>query len=155
MFTRELSVKILRIVAERDMTLESLSEAAGLSRKFIGNITKERQVPTLDSFEKICTALQLEPNDLLINDKSKSKNKSEAKCIEKLYCRKENDFYKLIPVCPSCQALLKNNWQSYCDNCGQHLCYEKYADAEIILEKPKICNRKGGETHEDYIHPTL
>ena len=71
MFSNELATKILMLIDERNMTLEALSEASGLSRRFINNVTSGKQVPTLNSLEKICSAFEVEPNDLLINDKYK------------------------------------------------------------------------------------
>lgn len=137
MFSKELSTKILKLIDERNMTLESLSEASGLSRRFLNNVTSGKQVPTLNSFEKICSALELEPNDLLINEKSKSSEKSKAIQVNSVYCHREGNVYSYIPVCPHCNSLLSNDWQSYCDYCGQRLSWERYFDSNLTFEKPQ------------------
>lgn len=136
MFSKELSAKLLKIIDEREMTLVSLAEAAGLTREFIGKIASGKQVPTLNSLEKICSALELEPNDLLISEKSKSKEKSQAMRVNTVYCSRKGNIYSYIPICPSCNTLLHNDWQSYCDNCGQKLSWKRYIDSKVIMEKP-------------------
>lgn len=143
MFTRELSIKIWQMIDERGMTLEELAEAAGLCRKFVGNIASEKQVPTLDSFEKICSALEVEPNDLLISSKSKLDGKAIPMCVDTLYQKIENGRSIFLPICPSCNMLLHNNWQSYCDNCGQKLSWKEYVHSKVISEKPKRIKSKG------------
>lgn len=112
MFKNQLSIQMLRAIDEKELTLETLSEAAGLSRRFIGNIVNGKQVPTLDSFEKICSALELEPNDLLLSDKSKKHNKSHPLRVTQVYCRKDAGGFSYIPVCPHCNALLESENQS-------------------------------------------
>ena len=138
MFTKELSTKILRLIDEREMTIESLAEAAGLTREFVSNIVNCKQVPTLTSFEKICSAFELEPNDLLISEKSKSADRMKPIRVSKVLCHKQlNNVYAYSPICPVCNSLLKSNWQSYCDSCGQRLSWERFFDSEVILENPK------------------
>ena len=135
MFSNELSAKILKIVNERNLTLESLSEAAGLSRKFIGNIANRKQVPTLDSFERICAALQLEPNDLLLSEKSKQPGKSEA--LEVTQILKEESKGRHLPICPGCNKPLSRDNQAYCDSCGQRLSWQKFSTANVIFGLPR------------------
>ena len=135
MFSNELSAKILKIVNERNLTLESLSEAAGLSRKFIGNIANRKQVPTLDSFERICSALQLEPNDLLLSEKSKLPGKSEA--LEVTQVLKEESKGRHLPICPGCNKPLLRDNQAYCDFCGQRLSWRDFSNANVIFDLPR------------------
>ena len=137
MFTDELSTKILQISNERKLTLEKLADASGLSRKFISNITNRKQKPTLDSFEKICSALEVEPNDLLINEKSKTTEKSTAKAVNKIYCHIKNQVATYSAICPECNSILKSDWQSYCGHCGQRLSWEGYSKAEIVYRRPR------------------
>lgn len=137
MFSKELATKILKLIDERNMTLESLSEVSGLSRRFINNVTSGKQVPTLNSFEKICSALELEPNDLLINDKSKNEERSIAMCVNTVYCNNKENPSTYIPICPYCNTLLQNDWQSYCDNCGQKLSWKRFINSKIVMQKPR------------------
>lgn len=134
MFTKELSFQMLKIIDQRKLTLEKLSEATGMSRKFIGNIINGKQVPSLDSFEKICSALELEPNDLLLNEKSKALGKTAPMCVDKVLL-KQNSIH--TPLCPACSSALSSELQSYCDVCGQHLSWKKYNKSDIILENPR------------------
>ena len=132
MFTKEFATKLLKIIDERNMTLESVADAAKLSSRFISNIITGRQKPTLDSFEKICSALQLEPNDLLISDKSKQPEKSKPMAVTKIFCRDRSNAYTYRAVCPSCNRPLSSDWQSYCDRCGQRLNWEQYSKADLV-----------------------
>ena len=136
MFSKELATKILKLIDERNMTLESLSEISGLSRRFINNVTSGKQVPTLNSLEKLCSALELEPNDLLISDKSKNKERSLAMYVNTIYCRQQENLSIYIPICPFCNTPLQNDWQSYCDNCGQKLSWKHYLNSKVIMQKP-------------------
>ena len=143
MFSKELATRILKLIDERNMTLESLSEASGLSRRFINNVTSGRQVPTLNSLEKLCSALELEPNDLLISDKSKNDERSTAMCVNTVYCKIQENLSTYIPVCPYCNTLLQNDWQSYCDDCGQKLSWKHYINSKIVVQKPARKQLKG------------
>ena len=141
MFTKELSLQMLKVIDHRKLTLEKVSEATGLSRKFIGNIINGKQVPTLDSFEKICSALELEPNDLLLNEKSRFPSKSEPMCVCAALYRENSGTANLIPICPSCNSLLTSELQSYCDSCGQRLSWKKYHKSDITFENPRNYRR--------------
>ena len=143
MFSKELATKILKHIDERNMTLESLSEISGLSRRFISNVTSGKQVPTLDSFEKLCSALELEPNDLLISDKSKNQERSIAMSVNTVYCNNQDNLSTYIPICPCCNTLLQNDWQSYCDDCGQKLSWKHYINSKIVVQKPARKQLKG------------
>ena len=39
---------------------------------------------------------------------------------------------ELYYICPRCGVFLIRDFISYCDNCGQHLGWEKYRHAKII-----------------------
>ncbi len=133
MFSKELAVKLLKIIDERDMTLESVAEATGLTYRFISNVTRGVQVPGLDTFEKICAGLELEPNDLLINEKSKLKDKSRPMNVNKVYCKGESFSVAFLPVCPSCEAILHREFENYCEKCGQRLSWKDYENSELIM----------------------
>ena len=143
MFSNELATKILMLIDERNMTLEALSEASGLSRRFINNVTSGKQVPTLNSLEKICSAFEVEPNDLLINDKSKNEERSIAMCVDTVYCKNPENLSTYIPICPYCNKLLQNDWQSYCDNCGQKLSWKHFINSKVVMQKPSKKQLKG------------
>ncbi len=138
MFEKQLSTKLLKIIDERNLTLESVADASGLTYCFISNITRGTQVPGLISLEKLCSALEVTPNDLLISEKSIKGEKSKPMRVNTVYCHREGNVYSYIPVCPCCNSLLQNEWQSYCDFCEQRLSWERYVDSNLTFEKPKI-----------------
>lgn len=137
MFSKQLSSKLLKIIGERKMTIESLANASGLTREFVSHVANGKQVPTLNSFEKICSALELEPNDLLISDKSKNESKSKPLKVTEVYMQRKCEVTSFHPVCPACNKLLSCDWQSYCDFCGQRLSWDEYFRAAVVFEKPK------------------
>lgn len=132
MFTKEFAAKLLKIIDERKLTLESVADASKLSSRFISNIISGRQKPTLESFEKICSALQLEPNDLLINEKSRQADKSKPMAVNKIYCKDKDKAHTYRAVCPACNRPLATDWQSYCDRCGQRLSWSQYIKADLV-----------------------
>ena len=136
MFVKELSANLLKIIDERNMTMEVLSEKSGLSRRFITNITSGKQVPTITSLERLCSALEIDPNDLLINEKSKNEQRSVPMCVNAVYCAIEENLTSYTPICPLCNSLLQNNWQSHCDNCGQKLSWKHFLDSKVIMHEP-------------------
>jgi transcriptional regulator with XRE-family HTH domain len=137
MFAKQLSVQMLKVIDQRNLTLEKVSELTGMSRKFVSNVVNGKQVPTIDSFEKICTALELEPNDLLLSEKSKAFGRTEPMRINKVFCETKNHIRSVTPICPSCNSLLSGELQGYCDCCGQRLSWHRYSEADITFEKPR------------------
>ena len=137
MFSKELPIKILKLIDQKEMTIEALSVASGLSRKYITNITGGKQIPTLTSLEKLCSALEVDPNYLLINEKSKDKERSEAMFVDTVYCNNQSDTDVYIPICPQCNSLLHNSWESYCDNCGQKLSWKEFLKSKTVMIKPQ------------------
>ncbi len=134
MFTKELSINIMKIIDENNLTVKSVSELANLSRKYLSNIISEKQTPSIDVLENICSALGVEPNDLLLSDKSKQPEKSNAMEVTQIiYCNTKN---KHIPVCPSCLKTLHRDNQAYCDICGQRLSWQNFTNAELIHKLP-------------------
>lgn len=138
MFKKELGIKILKLLDQKNMTIEELAEIANLSRKFVGNVINQRQSPTLDSFEKICAALEVTPNDLLISDKSLEPNKANAMCVSKILFNDVAPIKHSIPICPNCNVGLDIEYQSYCDRCGQRLSWKNYSNAEVVYSSEML-----------------
>ena len=136
MFLNVLSVKIMSTMDERKLTLEESSRKTGLSRRFLNNVINGTQAPSINSLEKICSALELEPNELLISEKSKDAQHSIPMCVNTLYCSNPKKISTYSPVCPRCNTLLQNDWQSYCHECGQRLSWKNFLDSKTILRKP-------------------
>lgn len=56
----------------RNMTQEALAERTGLTNNFISNIETGRSIPSLETVSKLCDALNITPNDLLLGASTKS-----------------------------------------------------------------------------------
>lgn len=137
MFTKELSTKIEKLMEERKLTVESLATSAGLTREYVTKVKNGKQVPTLTSFEKLCSALEVEPNDLLLNKKSLQQSKAVAKRVNIMYCPKDKKGQTYYPVCPTCNALLYTDWESHCSFCGQKLSWVDFVNSQVTNDKPK------------------
>lgn len=134
MFKRELSINLMKAIDEKNLTVESVSRLANLSRKYVSNIINERQTPSIDVLENICSALQLEPNDLLISEKSKQPGKSNALEVTEILKDKSDEHYS--PICPCCRRTLSRDNQAYCDKCGQRLSWKNFLKADVVFELP-------------------
>ncbi len=113
------------------MTQEQLADACDLSRRFVGSIVRRKANPTVDCFEKICAALEVTPNELLISkaaldhvEKTKPKQVRQALRNEAASC--------VFPICPSCKKTMEREYQAYCDRCGQFLSWKGYSKAEVV-----------------------
>lgn len=56
----------------RNMTQEVLAEKTGLTNNFISNIETGRSIPSLETISKLCNALDITPNDLMLGTSTKS-----------------------------------------------------------------------------------
>lgn len=135
MFKRELSINLMRIIDEKNLTVKSVAELANLSRKYMSNIISEKQTPSIDVLENICSALNVEPNDLLISEKSKQPGKSEA--LEVTQIIKNEYTAEYFSICPNCHKHLTRDNQAYCDACGQRLSWGNFTNADVIIENQK------------------
>ena len=134
MFKRELSINLMKAIDEKNLTVESVSKLANLSRKYVSNIINERQTPSIDVLENICSALELDPNDLLIGEKSKLPGKSKALAVTQVL---KIDDVNGLPICPGCHKTLVRDNQAYCDACGQRLSWNNFLNAEVVFEMPE------------------
>lgn len=145
MFTKELSQKIVKLIDERNLTVEALANAAGLTREYVTNIKNGRQVPSLTSFEKLCSALEVEPNDLLLSNKSSQPGKCVAKQVTDIYYPGKPTAEQYFPICPTCKALLHSNWESYCNLCGQKLSWSNFVYSKVTRDRPKRIRENMGD----------
>lgn len=136
MFSRSLAVALLKLIDEKNISQEDLAEICHLSDRFIRNVISERQIPSLDSFEKICSGLEVDPNDLLIAENSRLPVKSKPVQVNQVLCRNQNHHNDYYALCPSCKKPLEREYQNYCDFCGQRLGWKQYHRAELIYEIP-------------------
>ena len=130
MFAKELSNKLLKIIDEKELTVSGLAELTHISRKYMSNLISQKQNPSLEILENICSALEVNPDELLISDKSKQNNKSSPMKVEHILYNGKKDY---SPLCPDCQKKLHRDNQAFCDYCGRRLSWKDYSKAEIIL----------------------
>ncbi len=58
----------------KKLTQEKLAERTDLANNYISNIENNRSIPSLETLVKLCTALDITPNDLLIGTSNISKD---------------------------------------------------------------------------------
>ena len=140
MFSKNLAAKLLRLMEEKGFTQEALAEVCHVSDRFIRNVICERQSPNIDTFEKICEGLEVDPNDLLISDLSRLPDKAVPMPIKKVYAyERMTEGYNTYPVCPACERTLEREGVAYCDRCGQKLSWKEYQKAEVVYNSlPKL-----------------
>jgi len=80
----ELGRRIRFARCERQLTQAALAEKAGVSTSFIGHIERGSRVVSLDTFVRICTALNTSPNALLSVPISQELSPEQTKQLEKL-----------------------------------------------------------------------
>jgi len=66
MFLKNLSVSVLRICGQKDLTYEAASERCNLSSRYFSDIVRRRTAPSIVTLEKLCAGLQTTPNELLL-----------------------------------------------------------------------------------------
>lgn len=63
---KAMAKRMSKIRKEKGMTQAQLAEKAGLTNNYISNIETQHSIPSLETLVKICAALEVTPNDLLI-----------------------------------------------------------------------------------------
>ncbi len=132
MFTKELSSNLLKILNEKKLTVSALSELTHMSRNHMNNIISQKQVLSVEMLENICSGLEVNPDELLLSDKSKQKDKSKPMKVTQIVCSKGSNNTMHSPICPDCgKKLIKDN-QAFCDKCGRRLSWREYSKAEML-----------------------
>ena len=60
-----LGQRIREIRRQKNMTQAQLAERIGISTSFVGHIERGSRIISLETFARLCAALEAEPNDLL------------------------------------------------------------------------------------------
>ena len=61
-----LGKRLATVRKTRELTQERLAEMTDLANNYISNIETGRSIPSLETFIKLCEALEILPNDLLL-----------------------------------------------------------------------------------------
>ena len=130
MFSKNLSTALIRFIDDEGITQEELAERCNLSARFVGNVIRGHSQMRLDTFENICAALEVTPNDILVPKCSRPNDKSQIMQVSQIFY--VSDVNGSFPVCPACRVTIEREYQSYCDRCGQRLGWKHYKTAEVI-----------------------
>ncbi|MBQ8202947.1 MAG: helix-turn-helix transcriptional regulator [Clostridia bacterium] len=128
-FSENLSKALAKHIKETNSTQLKLANESNLSHRFVGDIIRGDSVPTLRTFEQICAALEVTPNDLLLREEY---NIIESKPVTKIFWNRKMGDLGYFPICPNCNITLEREYQAYCDRCGAKLSWKQYDKAEII-----------------------
>lgn len=127
MFSKFLSDNLLKIIGERDITQEKLAEKSDISSRYINSIICQNTAPTIKSLEKICSALDVTPNELLLPENHEN---SIAKPVKQLHFDEKE--LRFLPVCPHCNKTIKLEYIAFCEHCTGKLSWKEYSHATII-----------------------
>ena len=136
MFSKELSSSVLRICDSRDLSYEAAAELCNLSPRYFGSIARGKTSPTINTLEKLCTAFDRTPNELLGFSTANEE-------LSYRFPRKVTRFRRhlssgcsdsVFPVCPRCHRNLGREYQSFCDRCGQKLDWDCFQYATLMPE---------------------
>lgn len=146
MFEDNLSAALLRLLEEKEISQEKLAESSNLSFRYINKIIGRKASPTITSLEKICSALEITPNELLLTEDF---NNSVVKSVITVKQIKKNGKITYQPICPHCGKLLKSENIVFCNHCSGKLSWQKYSGASVVTCDNTIisCNAKGKEKY--------
>ena len=54
-------------------------------------------------------------------------------CVKEVRCFRLTGGLTSYPVCPRCQRTLDREYLRFCDSCGQHLDWQDFSKAIIVL----------------------
>ena len=136
MFKKQLSNQLLKIIGERNLTVTHVAELSHMSRFYFSNVLKCKTNLSIDLLENICSALEVNPDELLIGENSKSPDKATPMAVTKVFCYDKTLKSEHKPICPNCNKLLARDNQAYCDKCGQRLSWRNFTHAELVCKLP-------------------
>lgn len=88
---KELGNRIRKAREQKNLTQEQLAEIIGMSNNYISNIERNHSIPSLETLLKICNALQVTPDYVLMDSIYTSKEYIKDEIAEKLQlCSKKN-----------------------------------------------------------------
>lgn len=138
MFSDNLSSFLLQFCNENRLTYSEVAEMCGISQRYFSDLALKKSKPTIKTLEKLCVGLDVTPNDLL-SCKEYSENENSYRVpmqVIQIRCYRSEYGYSAFPVCPRCKNNLEREYQKFCDRCGQHLNWNNFNNATIILPKP-------------------
>ena len=138
MFSEQLSKAVLRLCETEHLTYEAASELCDISARFFGSIARGKVSPSIDTLEKLCRGLRKEPNELLGMTMTEEELSYRAAMNVVQYERFECGM--ICPICPRCETCLDREYQSYCDNCGQKLNWDRFDKATRVERGKPGCN---------------
>ena len=139
MFKDNLSEALLKLIEEKNITQEKLAEASNLSFRYVNKIIGRKSSPTITSLEKICSAYDITPNELLLPADS---DKANAKPVTQIDIINTGNSSECHPVCPHCGKILKAENIAFCNHCSGKLSWQNYYKSTLITDKSQNRNER-------------
>ncbi len=76
--------RIAQLRRQRKLTQEQLAEVADVTNNYISHIENCRSIPSLETVMKLCDALQVTPDTLLLGASTQSPGYLEEEIVQKL-----------------------------------------------------------------------
>ena len=76
--------RIAQLRKNRKITQEKLAEKAEISNNYLSNIENNHSIPSLETVMKLCAALDVTPDELLLGTSKTEKHYLSAEILQKL-----------------------------------------------------------------------
>lgn len=76
--------RLAQLRKARRMTQEQLAEKTDLGNNYISNIENHRSIPSLETLVKLCDALEVTPNDILLGASVSSEQYLKDELLQKI-----------------------------------------------------------------------
>lgn len=77
-----LGKRLAKARKRKKLTQETLAEQTNLANNYISNIENSRSIPSLETLMKLCTALDVTPNEILLGSQSESLHYLQDEILE-------------------------------------------------------------------------
>lgn len=121
MFSDHLALSLLLICDVWKLNYDQAAERCGCSARHFGSIVRRQASPTLGLLEKMCTAFDQTPNQLLGVGIEEELSYRRPLAVRTVRQYQAQSGLLAFPVCPRCGGPLEREDQSYCGRCGQCL----------------------------------
>ena len=137
MFSKKLSIALLVLCDNLDLTLKAASEKCGISSRFFGSVVREQSSPSIRTLEKMCAGLNRTPNELLgfAPADGELAHRREMKVRYFRRSAMPDGGYTEFPICPRCMQNMEREYQAFCDKCGQRLVWSDYWKATRYIDR--------------------
>ena len=133
MYLDALSDSLSRLCGETGLTYEAASRHCRCSSRHFSAIIRRKSVPSIAILENLCDGFGRTPNCLLqVPDDIREESYRMPMRVEAVRAYPLGNGVITFPVCPRCDASIRQDYQSFCDRCGQQLSWREFENAAVL-----------------------